>query len=152
MPKLTTLTALLLVAGIACGRGQAAPAPSRVADLPDTPSVRILSVFVSGEKYLVYFDENVFDNEDLMSVDPEYDVGEHVHFYFDKVDEVRAGLPGAGPWYGYVGNSPLRHYFLRDRPKGATRLCAVIANPDHSARAGTGNCVDLPDAAQRMKS
>lgn len=32
-----------------------------------------------------------------------------------------------------------------DRPDGATQMCALVTNPDHSVVAGSGTCVDLPE-------
>ncbi len=70
--------------------------------------------------------------------------GRHVHFFFDTVPPDQAGVPGAGPWVMYGGPSPYTGYNLKDRPKGATRLCVLVANADHSVIQGTGNCVSLP--------
>lgn len=70
--------------------------------------------------------------------------GRHVHFFFDTVPPAQAGVPGAGPWKIYGGASPFTEYGIADRPAGATRLCALVANSDHSVIQGTGNCVALP--------
>lgn len=51
---------------------------------------------------------------------------------------------GSGPWFVYGGPSPFTGYGAADRPLGATRLCVLVANPDHSIILGSGNCVDLP--------
>ena len=70
--------------------------------------------------------------------------GEHVHFFFDTVPPEEAGVPGSGPWILYGGPSPFTEYTTADRPDGATQLCALVANPDHSVVADSGTCVDLP--------
>ncbi|NCC32180.1 MAG: DUF11 domain-containing protein, partial [Chloroflexia bacterium] len=70
--------------------------------------------------------------------------GDHVHFFFDTVPPEEAGMPGSGPWYVYGGPSPFTGYGLADRPVGATQMCILVANPDHSVILRSGNCVDLP--------
>jgi hypothetical protein len=70
--------------------------------------------------------------------------GEHVHFFFDTVPPEEAGVPGSGPWILYGGPSPFTEYTTADRPEGASRMCALVANPDHSVVADSGTCVDLP--------
>ncbi|GIK75069.1 MAG: hypothetical protein BroJett021_40570 [Chloroflexota bacterium] len=70
--------------------------------------------------------------------------GDHVHFFFDTVPPEQAGMLGSGPWFVYGGPSPFTGYGAADRPLGATRLCVLVANPDHSIILGSGNCVDLP--------
>jgi hypothetical protein len=72
--------------------------------------------------------------------------GMHVHFFFNTVTPENAGVPGAGPWYLYGGPRPFRGYTVNDRPAGATQMCALVANPDHSVQPDTGNCVDLPSS------
>jgi hypothetical protein len=70
--------------------------------------------------------------------------GRHVHFFFDTVTEAQAGVPGSGPWKLYGGPSPFTDYTPGERPPGATRMCILVANHDHSIQPGTGNCVALP--------
>jgi uncharacterized repeat protein (TIGR01451 family) len=70
--------------------------------------------------------------------------GQHVHFFFNTVPPEQAGLPGSGPWYVYGGSSPFTGYGVADRPTGATSLCVLVANPDHSVIQDTGNCYTLP--------
>ena len=50
----------------------------------------------------------------------------------------------SGPWILYGGASPFTGYGVGDRPGGATQMCILVANADHSVQLGTGNCVDLP--------
>jgi actin-like ATPase involved in cell morphogenesis len=68
----------------------------------------------------------------------------HVHFFFDTVSQANAGVPGSGPWFVYGGPSPFTGYAVSERPAGAQQMCILVANPDHSVRAGTGNCRPLP--------
>jgi len=70
--------------------------------------------------------------------------GRHVHFFFNTVPPSQAGMPGSGPWKIYGSSAPFTGYGIADRPAGATQLCALVANADHSVIQGTGNCVDLP--------
>ena len=70
--------------------------------------------------------------------------GMHVHFFFNTVKPADAGVPGKGPWKLYATPNPFTQYKVGDRPSGATQMCILVANPDHSVIQGTGNCVDLP--------
>lgn len=70
--------------------------------------------------------------------------GMHVHFFFNTVPPENAGVPGGGPWKLYGGPSPFTEYAVSDRPNGASQLCVLVANPDHSIQLGTGNCINLP--------
>ncbi len=70
--------------------------------------------------------------------------GQHVHFFFNTVPPDQAGEPGHGPWFVYGGPRPFTEYRVIDRPGGATQMCALVANPDHSVQPDSGNCVDLP--------
>jgi serine/threonine protein kinase len=70
--------------------------------------------------------------------------GKHVHFFFNTVPPEQAGAPGVGPWILYGGPRPFTGYRLSDRPAGASQMCSLVANPDHSVVANSGNCLDLP--------
>jgi hypothetical protein len=70
--------------------------------------------------------------------------GTHVHFFFDTVPPDEAGVPGNGPWILYGGPRPFTLYKVSDRPKDATRMCALVANPNHSVQPQSGNCWNLP--------
>lgn len=105
----------------------------------DYKSAEIISVTLdSSFNYIVDFKTNNF-------VPNTSDV--HVHFFFDTVSPENAGVPGTGPWKLYGGSSPFTGYNFADRPfdpYGAEKLCILVANPDHSIRLDTGNCVKLP--------
>jgi hypothetical protein len=73
--------------------------------------------------------------------------GVHVHFFFDTVAAEDAGAPGPGPWFVYGGTSPFTGYHFAERPfgpDGAEKICVLVANPNHTVRLGSGNCVKLP--------
>jgi serine/threonine protein kinase len=70
--------------------------------------------------------------------------GQHVHFFFNTVPPEQAGMPGSGPWIVYGGPRPFTKYTVGNRPANATQMCALVANPNHSVIAESGNCVDLP--------
>lgn len=70
--------------------------------------------------------------------------GLHVHFFFDTVSPQNAGVPGSGPWILYGGPRPFTRYTASDRPSGASQMCILVANADHSVQAGSGNCYPLP--------
>lgn len=71
--------------------------------------------------------------------------GQHVHFFFDNVRLENAGQPGSGPWKNYSGPNPFTGYGPVNRPKDASLLCILVANPNHSIVPRTGNCFPLPD-------
>jgi hypothetical protein len=71
--------------------------------------------------------------------------GDHVHFYWDTIYEIQAGVgPTEKEWFVWGGPRPFDGYRVSDRPDTATAMCSVVANPDHTIKLGTGNCVDLP--------
>ena len=74
--------------------------------------------------------------------------GTHIHFFFNTVSPEQAGMPGSGPWEIYGGASPFTGYSFVERPyglHGATHLCALVANPNHSVVLNSGNCYVLPE-------
>jgi hypothetical protein len=68
----------------------------------------------------------------------------HVHLFWDNVPQSQAGVPGSGPWIVYMGGSPFVELAPADRPEGASGICILVANHDHSVIADTGNCVAVP--------
>jgi uncharacterized repeat protein (TIGR01451 family) len=102
---------------------------------PPDDYAEITSITLSGSQYVVTFQTVGFT--------PQLP-GQHVHFFFDTVPPLEAGLPGSGPWYVYGGPSPFTGYGTADRPVGATQMCVLVANPDHSVIQGSGNCYALP--------
>ena len=110
-----------------------APTPT---PLPE-PFVRINEISLSGSTYIVEYETAGF-TEAVNSM--------HVHFFFDTVPPEEAGHPEDGPWFVWYGPRPFDGYTTDDRPEGATQMCALSANADHSIILNTGNCVPLPDA------
>lgn len=104
---------------------------------PTTPYVVITSITLENNKYVVNYEVANFGETKY-----------HVHIFFNTILPVNAGSPGSGPWkltWGTYGNPPFTEYGPANRPLGATQLCALVANPNHSIILNTGNCVDLPE-------
>jgi hypothetical protein len=103
--------------------------------MPPDPAVRITRIEFSGDRYAVYYETTGYTPNNAQL---------HIHFFFDTVPPATAGVPGSGPWILYDLPVPFTGYGPAQRPEGATQMCALVANPDHSVRLGTGNCVNLP--------
>ncbi|MGB3716193.1 MAG: serine/threonine-protein kinase [Candidatus Promineifilaceae bacterium] len=103
---------------------------------PSGPAVQIIGITVANGVYAVDYYPYGYT--------PTLPNGEHIHFFFDTVLPVYAGLPGSGPWLIYAGPAPFTGYSDNDRPAGANQMCALVANADHSVQLGTGNCYALP--------
>lgn len=105
------------------------------------PQVRIRNIDVANGRYLVDYE--------VIGYQPQLP-GQHIHFFFDTVSPNQAGIPGGGPWLIHPANpgeqatNPFSGYRVSDRPGGASQICALVANPDHSVQQGTGNCFGLP--------
>jgi hypothetical protein len=113
----------------------ATEAPTATATFPPL-YVRINSITVNDTgNYVV--DYETFGYTEVLP-------GQHVHFFFDTVPPQNAGSPGTGPWQLYGGPRPFTKYREVDRPADATQMCALVANPNHSVVAESGNCVNLP--------
>lgn len=71
----------------------------------------------------------------------------HVHFFWDTVPPENAGTNGKRPreWILCDGPSPFTLTKIADRPPGATKICALVADNVHGITPGTGNCADLPE-------
>lgn len=101
---------------------------------PSGKHAEITGITVSGGVYVVQYTTNY----------PTPLEGAHVHFFWDTVKVSDAGLPGGGPWFVYYGPSPFLGYKTTEKPAGATKMCILVANPDHSVQQNTGNCWQLP--------
>ncbi|MEZ4674249.1 MAG: hypothetical protein R2932_08415 [Caldilineaceae bacterium] len=97
--------------------------------------VAIQDIGISGGNYAVAFSTTGFT--------PAFP-GTHMHFYFNTIPATEAGMPGSGPWWLNGAGSPFGAIKLSDRPAGATQLCVLVANNDHTVQQGTGNCYPLP--------
>ncbi len=71
--------------------------------------------------------------------------GTHIHFFWNTIPPQNAGVgPTQESWILYGGPNPFTLYKVADRPPGATQMCALVANPDHTIQLNTGNCANLP--------
>lgn len=106
---------------------------------PDTPYVLITDITLDNNYYYVV-------NYEVHNY-PSDSPGMHVHMFFNTVPPDQAGSPGSGPWkltYGQYGDPPFTQYGESNKPAGATQMCALVANPNHSVQPNSGNCFDLP--------
>jgi len=106
---------------------------------PETPYVVITDIRLENNTYVVDFE---------MHNTPPDQPNMHVHMFFNTVPPEQAGSPGSGPWKligGPYGPSPFTLYGTANRPAGATQMCSLIANPNHTVILKSGNCVDLPE-------
>jgi serine/threonine protein kinase len=103
---------------------------------PGIPYVRINDITVKDGYFVVEYE--TFEYTEVLP-------GMHVHFFFNTVTQDNAGSPGSGPWKLYGGPRPFQQYRVTDRPANATRMCALVANPNHSIQRDSGNCFDLPE-------
>ncbi len=114
-----------------------------MAEVPPPPvgsaaamSVQITAITLDDQgRYLVEFTANGFT--------PELP-GTHIHFFFDIFTADQVGMSGLGNRLMFGDPSPFSGYSQSDRPEGATQMCALVANPDHSVNPGSGNCFTLP--------
>lgn len=124
-------------------RGQTIPLPTQAVEPApggNGDTARITDIRLADGRYIVAFETSGF-----LPVLP----GRHVHFFWDTVPQSHAGVPGSGPWQLYppgpgTGLSPFTLFTQNDRPAGATQICILVANADHSVNQGTGNCYPLP--------
>lgn len=111
------------------------PLPSAT-PTPDDLYANIKEITLQGNIYAV--DYETFNYTETLP-------GMHIHFFFDTVIPSEAGAPGSGPWILYGGPRPFTGYTTNNKPAGATKMCALVANSNHSLYAlDTGNCVELP--------
>ncbi|NLF10271.1 MAG: serine/threonine protein kinase [Anaerolineaceae bacterium] len=107
--------------------------------LPDVPRVRITGISLDEQgQYAVDFAVEHFE--------PAYP-GTHIHFFWDTFSEEDVGIGGEANRRAHGGPSPFGGLAAAERPAEATRLCAVVAVPDHTVIPRSGNCFDLPDVA-----
>lgn len=99
------------------------------------PRVEITDIGIAGENYVVAFNTIGFT--------PAFP-GTHMHFYFNNIPPTEAGQPGSGPWWLNSSTGPFGSIKRSERPDGATQLCVLVANNDHTVQQGTGNCYPLP--------
>jgi serine/threonine protein kinase len=99
-------------------------------------SAKINRISLDGQgRYIVTYATNGF-SEQLP--------GTHIHFFFDTTTPDQVGISGSGAYLMYGGPAPFTGYTTADRPPGAKQMCVLVANPDHTIIANSGNCVNLP--------
>jgi hypothetical protein len=104
---------------------------------PGSPQVILQQLRLEGDQIIVDYETVGFiENAN----------GRHIHFYFNTIKPEDAGKPGQGPWVMYPGPRPFRSLTLKDIPPGATQICGVVANVDHTIFLNSGSCLDLPAA------
>ncbi len=109
---------------------------SQLASFPATPRAIITDLTRVGNTYRATFITDGFT--------PALP-GQHVHFFYDTVPPSQAGIPApSSNWFVYGSSVPFTQATVANRPFGATKLCILVANPNHSVIQGTGNCVTLP--------
>ncbi len=111
------------------------PTNTQTATLPAL-YVRINDITITSSNYYQVAYETFGYTEQLP--------GMHIHFFFNTVAPEQAGVPGSGPWYLYGGPRPFSGYAVNQRPPNATKMCALVANSNHSVILESGNCFDLP--------
>ncbi|MCB9418849.1 MAG: serine/threonine protein kinase [Ardenticatenaceae bacterium] len=74
----------------------------------------------------------------------------HVHLFYNTTSIENAGRPGTGPYTMIDHPAPSLDFTVAEKPEGATQICGLVANPDHTIQLESGNCFDLPqlDAPQ----
>lgn len=109
------------------------PPPSPI---PTGPQIRIDSITQQAGYYIVSYTPTGYT--------PALP-GTHIHFFWNTVPPENAGVgPTQESWYLYGGPNPFQGYSLGDRPDGATQMCSLVANADHTVQLNTGNCFNLP--------
>ncbi len=113
------------------------PSPTEpVPTVPAGPQILINSINSDGTNYIV--DYTPIGYEPALP-------GVHIHFFWNTVPPQNAGVgPTQESWILYGGPNPFTQYRVSDRPAGATQMCALVANPDHTIQLNTGNCLNLP--------
>jgi tRNA A-37 threonylcarbamoyl transferase component Bud32 len=105
---------------------------------PGIRYVRINDIELDSEgNYLVYFDTFEFE--------PKLD-SYHLTFFFDTLPPEQTGSPYDTFYYMSASPPPFAKFNVNDRPAGATKICVLVANPDHTSRLDSGNCYPLPDS------
>jgi serine/threonine protein kinase len=69
----------------------------------------------------------------------------HIHLFYNTTTVENAGRPGSGPYTMIDHAPPSVDFLVADKPEGATQMCALVANPDHTIQVESGNCFDLPE-------
>jgi hypothetical protein len=128
-----------------------APEESPTPTLSPTPTVppgiryvRIDDIKLDSEgNYLVYFEAFEFT--------PQLD-SYHLTFFFDTLPPEQTGSPYDTFYYMSASPPPFAKFSVYDKPEGATKICVLVANPDHTSRMDSGNCYPLPEPDQSLQN
>ncbi len=124
-------------APLAPAGGQPATAVAATSTInPIGEYVRIDNITIQDGRYVV--DYETFGFTEALP-------GTNIHFFFNTVPPDQAGVPGKGPWAFFGGPRPFKGYAIANQPQGATQMCALVANADHTVRPQSGNCFNLPN-------
>jgi tRNA A-37 threonylcarbamoyl transferase component Bud32 len=105
---------------------------------PGIPYARIDDITLDSEgNYLVDFETFEFT--------PKLD-SYHLTFFFDTLPPEQTGSPYDTFYYMSASPSPFAKFSVSDRPEGATKICVLVSNPNHTSRLESGNCYPLPDS------
>jgi serine/threonine protein kinase len=131
-PTSTPTTAATATTAVVVAAAEPEPTPTPF------PEVTITNVALVSDVYVVQYNVVGFQES------PD---GLHLHFFFTTTPPREAGRPFSD-FFMYAGPSPYAELRLADRPEGATQICALVANPDHTIQGESGNCFNLPPAPE----
>ena len=119
--------------------------PTPTETQPVGPYVSIFDIINEGGVYQVHY--YVYNFDPVISSTPGTN---HIHFFWNVYAPETVGVAGigdskgGGSWILYDVPSPFKSFTTTSRPAGATQICALVANHDHSINLDTGNCFDIP--------
>jgi serine/threonine protein kinase len=113
-----------------------APVPAATSIPADRPYIQITNITIQSDRYVVEY--KVFHYTEDLS-------GTHEHFFFNTVPPDQAGMPSKAQWVLFGGPGPFRGFTIFNRPAGASQMCALVANANHTVQPDSGNCYDLPN-------
>src|SRR5690606_9611701 len=110
--------------------------------VPPGPFVTLDEVVLDGGPYRL--------NYSVSGCEPDVNGGpgsQHLHFFLDTTAPENAGVDGNPPGVWHLTDEPTSTLtpFGPDDRDGATQMCGVVANHDHTVYdPASGTCVDLP--------
>jgi serine/threonine protein kinase len=113
-----------------------APVPAATSIPADKPYIQITNITIQNDRYVVEY--KVFNYTEDLS-------GTHEHFFFNTVPPDQAGMPSKAQWVLFGGPAPFRGFTIYNRPAGASQMCALVANANHTVQLDSGNCYNLPN-------
>jgi serine/threonine protein kinase len=76
---------------------------------------------------------------------PAYPGGTHMHFFWNTFSPADVGIGGEANRISHGELAPFAGFRADERPPTATKMCVVVANPDHTVITDSGSCYPLPD-------